>query len=160
MSKSEIRRSASSFGVIMLIIVLLGLSWSSIWQSSKAVSTKLIEQTAISGAFSKAGTAVIVLGEDADILYWDDSAVRLFGFTNEEVIKKSVDMIVPHDEEHGNHIQQSLAENNPAVKIITCEGSTKAGEIIPLTLRVYSPFQGDKVLVLADELKPDTLTKR
>jgi len=119
-----------------------------------------MEQTAIAGAFAKAGTAVIVLGEKADIQYWDQSAVKLFGFTESEVLEQSVDMIVPHDEEHGDHIQKSLAANDPRIKIITCEGLTKDGKLVPIAIRVYSPFQGDKVLVLADELQPDTLTKR
>ena len=151
---------SSSIGVMLVMILLTGLAWRNIWTSSVQVSTKQMEQTAIAGAFSKAGTAVIVLGDKAEIQYWDQSAVKLFGFTEAEVLNQSVDMIVPRDEAHGGHIEKSLAANDPRVKIVTCEGRAKDGRIIPIAIRVYSPFQKDKVLVLADELKPDTLTKR
>jgi len=153
-------RMASGNGVIILVILLLILSWYLIINSSNNIKTQEVKQTAIAGAFDKAGTAIIVLGQKADILYWDDNAIKLFGFTNEEIINKSVDMIVPHDEEHGDHIQQSIAENDPRIKIVTCEGRKKDGSVFPIAIRVYSPFQEDKVLVLADELKPDTLTNR
>ena len=154
------RRIASSNGVILIISFSCIFAWHAIYGTNARVKAEEVRQTAIAGAFGKAGTAIIVLGQGANILYWDDNAVKLFGFTNEEVINRNIDMIVPSDEDHEEHIRKSVESNDPRIKIITCKGKNKDGSSFPIAIRVYSPFQKDKVLVLADELKSDTLTNR
>jgi len=157
---TERRKVASSYGVMLFIVLALTFSWMNIWASSRNVVKEKAEQTAIAGAFAKAGTAMVVLGEKSEILYWDQNSVKLFGFTQTEVMEKGIDVVVPYGGGHNEHVKKSIEENDPRLKIITCEAVTKEGSIVPVVLRVYSPFQENKILILADEFKSDTLTKR
>lgn len=156
--KNNSRRN-SGYGTICLIVILLALAWNNILNSSANINKELTEQTAIAQAFNKAGTAIIVLDKDSEILYWDQSAVKLFGFISAEVLNQSVDIIV-YEEGVADRVSQRLLENDPSVKIVVCEGVRKDGKIIPIAIRIYAPFQSDKILVLADKLRENTITQR
>jgi PAS domain S-box-containing protein len=42
-----------------------------------------------------AGDAIVVAGPDGSILLWNRAAERLFGYSQEEVLGKSLDLIIP-----------------------------------------------------------------
>ena len=159
-SKEERVRMASSGGVAIVIIVLMAVSWSYIYSSNKTIKANELEQTAIAEAFTKAGTAMIVLGNNSDILYWDENSVKLFGYTTDEVYNKSVDLIVPSNNSHVEVIKNAVRRKDEGVRIITCNAKRKDGAIVEIAIRVYDPFKKDQILVLADELKSDTLTEK
>ena len=51
---TERRKVASSYGVMLFIVLALTFSWMNIWASSRNVVKEKTEQTAIAGAFAKA----------------------------------------------------------------------------------------------------------
>ena len=157
--KNERTRMASSGGVVLVILGILALTFQSVYTSNKEIKTSELEQTAIARAFAQAGTAMIVLGGDAKILYWDENSTKLFGHTKYDVLDKSVDKIVPGNTPHEQIIRRAVSDKG-GVQIVQCSGENKAGEKLDLILRIYPEFKKDQILVLADEIKPDTITKR
>jgi len=158
--KSERNRMTSSWGVVFVIIGIIAFTWSNIYDSNRTIKTKELEQTAIAKVFNESGTSMIVLGENSKILYWDENSVKLFGYTTDEVYNKSVDLIVPSSNSHIDTINKTIKEDDRGAKIVTCNAKRKDGKVIKIAIRVYAPFKKDQILVLADELKPNTLTER
>ncbi len=46
----------------------------------------------------KTGDAVIIAGSDGTILEWNQSAVRLFGWTREQAMGENIDMMIPDNQ--------------------------------------------------------------
>jgi PAS domain S-box-containing protein len=160
MNPIERNRNSSSFGVLAVILFLLALMWSNIWQSSSKIKEREVKQTAIAQSFAESGTATIVLDDEANVLYWDENAVKMFGFTSVEVVNKSVDTVVPDGKEHKELVGDFLAESDGGVRIIMCDGQKKDGQIIPLSLRVQPKFKERQVLIFADLVTAQTYTER
>lgn len=154
--RAERNRMASSWGVIIVIIGIIAFSFRNIYKSNLEIKTKELEQTAIARVFSEAGTAMIVLGPDGKILYWDQGAVRIFGYTSDEVSNEGIGIVMPGHSADGI----GFDENSQNVKITTCEGRDKGGDAFQVSMRMYSPFKKNQALILADRLKPETVTKR
>ncbi len=47
---------------------------------------------------AKAGEAVIIAGNDGTILEWNESAVRIFGWSREQAIGENIDMLIPDNQ--------------------------------------------------------------
>jgi PAS domain S-box-containing protein len=43
----------------------------------------------------QAGDAIVVVGADGSILFWNRAAERIFGYASEEALGKSLDLIIP-----------------------------------------------------------------
>ena len=155
----EFRKSMSNFA-IFLVVTLIIISWATISQLTKKRQVEAIKQTAIAQALDASGTAMIVLDENAKVLFWDENAVKMFGFTSMEIVNKSIDTVVPHGKEHEELVGDYLSNKNATVKIIMCEGQKKDGQIIPLSLRVQPKFKDKQVLVFADVISESTYTER
>lgn len=153
-------RLAASNGVIFVVFIAMIASWILIYKSTHKVKERNVTQTAIAQALEESGTAMIVLDEEANVLYWDDNAVKLFGYTKAEILNKSIDMVVPYGKQHGEIMGKYLSGNDTSMKIIMCEGQKKDGEIIPLSLRVQPKFKDRQVLVFADTITDKTYTER
>ena len=155
----EFRNSLSNIA-IFFVFFLMFFAFAIIKNLTEKRQNEVVKQTAIAQALEESGTAMIVLDNKAIVLYWDENAVKLFGFTSLEVVNKSIDMVVPHGTSHKEIVADYFSTNDPAVKIIMCEGQTKEGKIIPLSLRVQPKFKEKQVLIFADLLTKETYTER
>jgi PAS domain S-box-containing protein len=151
---------AAGNGVLLVVATLLLTAVSFIYHTSNQVKEKEVKQTAIAQALDDSGTAMIVLDDKANVLYWDENAVKMFGFTSSEIINKSIDTVVPHGKEHKELVGDYISDQNAGVKIVMCEGKQKDGSIIPLSLRVQPKFKEKQVLVFADLITDNTYTER
>src|SRR4030095_5639710 len=68
---------------------------------SSACPSALPQATMTNGPFDfesfvqKAGDAIVAAGTDGSILLWNDAAERIFGYTEEEALGHSLDLIIP-----------------------------------------------------------------
>ncbi|WP_309123384.1 PAS domain S-box protein [Paenibacillus sp.] len=82
--------------------------------------------------------ALIMTDEDLHIVVWNQGAERIFGYSSEDVLGKSIDMIVPsrYLTRHRNGFQQYMDGSTPRImgRVVELEGKRKEGEVFPIEL--------------------------
>jgi len=92
--------------------------------------------------------AIITINEDGIIESVNSAVERLFGFTQEELMGNSINMLMPepYDKEHDGFIRRYLQSGEKRIIGIGREvvGKRKDGTVFPITLSVSEFFLGDR----------------
>ena len=97
--------------------------------------------------------AVIIIDDDGKILNFNDSAVEMFGYSHDEVIRKSITVIMPmcQQRNHQQYINKHISTDNPTIldkgeREVTAQ--RKNGEQFPLMLSVSKLDTGNGVVFI------------
>ncbi|NDJ33661.1 MAG: PAS domain S-box protein [Chloroflexi bacterium] len=86
--------------------------------------------------------AIITSTQDGQIIFWNEAASDLFGYTEEEVLGKSISLIVPvaRRAEHAAYMQRLSGKSDPDVRghTIEVDARTKSGAAIPVEISLSS----------------------
>ncbi|MCK9186546.1 MEKHLA domain-containing protein [Candidatus Gracilibacteria bacterium] len=80
--------------------------------------------------------AIVVLDKNRKIQLWNTSAQKLFGYKEQEIINKSVDFIIPKEEEDTNKRLITEVEKNKVIRNYETTRLSKEGESIPVSVSV------------------------
>lgn len=91
------------------------------------------------GIFNNLSIAIIAVNADAEVIYWNDAAQRLFGWTFEEVKGRFLPIL---PEEERSEFQQLFSEelNGRSRLTLRCQRKNKNGKLIDVVLST-SPLQ-------------------
>ena len=126
--------------------------------------------------------AIILIDETGNIKFWNRGAELMFGYSKEEVMDKTLTLIMPdkyrnaHDQGLRRYLQ--TGERRVIGKVISLEGQRKSGDIFPIELSITSwessgrkMFSGiirddserketqDKILRLNNELEQNVIER-
>lgn len=94
----------------------------------------------VRGLVESAVDAVVVIGEEGEVIYLNPAAQRMFGYVSEEVIGNNISMLMPqpHRDRHDDYIKKYLSTGQRKVIGIGREvmGRRRSGEQFPLHLSV------------------------
>jgi len=86
--------------------------------------------------------AIILMNHLGDITFWNRGAELIFGYTQKDVLKKPLTMIMPERFRalHENGLARYLATGQQHVmgKVVEMEGQRKNGEIFPIEISITS----------------------
>lgn len=71
-----------------------GVSWMDMWPNTERMSMELIERLT-KAILSLRSDAIIATDRDGVIRFWNPGAERIFGYSNEEAIGQSLNLIIP-----------------------------------------------------------------
>lgn len=98
---------------------------------------KLAEKERLSNQIIKNSMeAIVVLDKHRKIQLWNTSAQKIFGYKEVEIIGKSIDMIIPKEEEDANKRLIEEVEKNKVIRNYETVRLTKDGEKIPVSVSV------------------------
>ena len=103
--------------------------------------------------------AIISKNLDSIIMSWNRAAERLFGYSAEEAIGKSIRMIIPHDRQHEeDEVLSHIRAGNPVTHYETMR-QHKSGRLVPISLTV-SPIYDDAGIVIGASKIARDVTER
>jgi PAS domain S-box-containing protein len=106
------------------------------------------------------GDAVVVCDADGAIVVWNDAAVRMFGFTREDALGKSLDLIIPERQRqrHWDGYNKSMAtgETRYGSDLLRVPALHKEGRTLSIAFTVAMLYDADRkvnaiVAVIRDE---------
>ncbi len=98
---------------------------------------KLAEKERLSNQIIKNSTeAIVVLDRNRKIQLWNTSAQKIFGYKETEIIGKSIDIVIPKEEEDANKRLIEEVEKNKVIRNYETNRLTKDGEKIPVSVSV------------------------
>lgn len=107
------------------------------------------------------GDGVVISDENGIITYWNPSAERIFGFSEQEALGSSLDLIVPerlrqrHNEGYDHSMQTGTTQYGD--KLLTVPAIHKSGKPISIAFTVSMIFNPDgKVSGVAAIIRDDT----
>lgn len=80
--------------------------------------------------------AIVVLDKNRKIQLWNTSAQKLFGYKEHEILSKSIDIVIPKEEEDTNKRLIEEVEKNKVIRNYETARLTKNGEKIPVSVSV------------------------
>ena len=97
-------------------------------------------------------TAIITLDHNLDIVMFNRSAERIYGFNREEVIHKPVTLLIPEPERIKYQrvliiFTKSKRDFNVFDEGVVCDALRKNGEVFPIEMRLGKTKDGDNMLV-------------
>src|ERR1019366_5065925 len=100
--------------------------------SPEQLSSRILEQ---------AGDAIIFAGSDGVIRIWNKSAERLFGYTSDEAVGKSLDLIIPDrlQQRHWdgwNHAMETGQSRYSGADLLAVPGVRKDGSRVSLEFSI------------------------
>ncbi|NOY98416.1 MAG: GAF domain-containing protein [Chloroflexi bacterium] len=90
------------------------------------------------GLAQTANDAIITIGADQRIQFFNQAAERIFGYSAEEVMGQSIDVLIPKEygDKHNHAIRRYLesGQSETVRKIMELKGLRKGGELFPLEI--------------------------
>ncbi len=80
--------------------------------------------------------AIVILDSKRLIKLWNDGATKLFGYTEEEALEKSIDMVIPLDYREENFDLINEVHRKGQIKNIETKRLNKSGQYIDVSLSV------------------------
>lgn len=80
--------------------------------------------------------AIVILNQNREITLWNNGAKTVFGYKEDEVIGKSIDIIIPPEEVENNKELIDMVEKKNFIKNVETHRLTKDGEIIDVAVSV------------------------
>lgn len=107
------------------------------------------------------GDAVVIADANCNIIYWNPSSERIFGFSAEEVLGRSMDMIVPERmrQRHNDGYAHSMKTGTTqyGTKTLTVPALHKSGVSISIAFTVSMIFDDNNVATgVAAIIRDDT----
>ncbi|GAB4247656.1 MAG: PAS domain S-box protein [Ekhidna sp.] len=121
-----------------------------ILELEKENASLMIERDGIKAAIDQAVDAVITIDTEKRITYYNDAAVKMFGYSREEVLGQNVKMIVPehHRSNHDNYVEDNVKTGTNKVvgkgreeKMIRKNGEEFFGLLTLSKVKTNSGFQ-------------------
>ncbi|MFS2003104.1 PAS domain S-box protein [Duganella sp. CT11-25] len=106
------------------------------------------------------GDAVVVCDAEGAIVVWNDAAVRMFGFTREDALGKSLDLIIPERQRqrHWDGYNKSMAtgETRYGSDVLRVPALHKEGRTLSIAFTVAMLYDAERkvtaiVAVVRDE---------
>lgn len=107
------------------------------------------------------GDAVVVCNANGDITFWNPAAERMFGFTRDEAIGASLDIIIPERQRkphwHGYHTTMETGLTRYGHDVLRVPALTKSGATISIAFTVALLHGADgKVASIASVMRDET----
>lgn len=103
----------------------------------EGVEQELVKRDALLAAIvSNAKDAIIARDLDGNIIAWNDGATRLYGWTAEEMIGKTIYRIIPQEKQREHERWIEAAKNGKGVGPLITERLTKDGRKIQINITV------------------------
>jgi PAS domain S-box-containing protein len=123
--------------------------------TSDAVSRRLLNSIVVHSE-----DAILAKDLDGVILFWNKGAEKIYGYTPEEVIGKSVEIIMPHDHEgEFKSIMEQLRSGNRIEHYETIR-VTKHGKRIPVSVTISPIIDHDGEIIGASAIGRDISRQR
>ncbi|PIZ54913.1 hypothetical protein COY25_01575, partial [Candidatus Uhrbacteria bacterium CG_4_10_14_0_2_um_filter_41_7] len=112
-----------------------------------------VSEEEIKGISETVNASIIAVDDQGTVVHWNRGAERMFGFTEEEAVGKTLDIIIPekyrstHSESIFNYIK--TGEGDIIGTSVEYEGVRKNGEIFPIELSLSSYKVDGKQAVVA-----------
>ena len=90
--------------------------------------------------------AIISKSIDGTIIYWNVGAERIFGYTSEEVLDKSINILTPHKTDEHNEILEKYRKGEKLENYET-QRTKKDGSVIDVSLTILPILDDEKTLV-------------
>jgi len=82
------------------------------------------------------GEAIVILDKDRNVRLWNTGAEQIFGYTEEEVLGKCIDFIIPEDEKQNNQWLIKEVESRHLVRGVEAKRKSKAGELLDVSVSI------------------------
>jgi len=100
-----------------------------------------------------ASDAIVSIDSKGNVISWNGSAEKIFGFTSKQIVGKNVQLIIPtgHKKAHQTGLKEIVSGRKPRMegKTITIEGVRKDGTVFPIELSLSSWKSADTVFFTA-----------
>jgi len=121
---------------------------SDITESKKAEILLRDEEAKFRSVSETASDAIIVGNSAGEIIFWNKSAQKIFGYSEKEALNKPITLIIPHElqKKHSDALQNFVETKHPKVtgKTVEMEGLSKNGDLVPIELAIsYWENQND-----------------
>ena len=99
-----------------------------------------------------AADAIIAAGADGKILYWNDAATRIFGFTAAQALGQSLDLIIPERfrARHWNGYREVMATGKTKYQsdVLRVPAQHRDGRALSIafTVSLLEPEDGERVI--------------
>jgi PAS domain S-box-containing protein len=108
------------------------------------------------------GDAVVVCDAAGAIIVWNDAAVRMFGFTREDALGKSLDLIIPERQRqrHWDGYNKSMAtgETRYGSDVLRVPALHKEGRTLSIAFTVAMLYDADhKVTAIVAVVRDETV---
>lgn len=108
---------------------------------SKQAEILLRKEEAKFRSVSETATDAIIIGDsDGKIIFWNESAQKIFGYSEEEALNKPITVIIPPDlqKDDSGLLKNIFDPKQPMTidKTVEMEGLTKNGDKIPLEIAI------------------------
>lgn len=80
--------------------------------------------------------AIVVLNTKRRIKLWNDGAAHLFGYKEKEVFNKSIDLIIPEQEQSSNQLLLKEVQEKGFIKSVETRRQSKNGTVVDVTVSV------------------------
>lgn len=109
---------------------------------------KLSRQEKVTRQILKFSTeAIVILDQNRHITLWNNGASRLFGYKEDEVLNKSIDIVIPAEETETNRKLLLEVEEKGHIKNIEGRRQTKNGDIIDVLVSVTKVLDDSNHLI-------------
>ena len=109
---------------------------------------KLSRQEKVTRQILKFSTeAIVILDQNRHISLWNNGATRLFGYKEEDVLNKSIDIVIPAEEVETNQRLLAEVEEKGHIKNIEGRRQTKNGEAIDVLISVTKVLDEENHLI-------------
>ena len=109
-------------------------------QRVKSIETLKESESKFRAVTQSASDAIVSINEKGKIFFWNKSAETMFGFSNEEIIGKSLQLIIPDRfwQSHEDGLKRFRETREPKVigKIVELIGRKKDGTEFPIELSI------------------------
>lgn len=126
----------------LLLLCFLILSYSSFRKDAKLKKQSNESEQKFQSVIESANDAIIVADHLGNIIQWNHGAKTIFGFSNEEVLGKNLDLIIPErfKEAHRKGMERYYATRVPHVigKTLELTGVKKDGTEFPIEMSLGS----------------------
>jgi PAS domain S-box-containing protein len=135
-------------GAILATLLFRRFTWARRAAESRAAEERATSEARFRAVAQSANDAVVSADANGTIVFWNDAARRIFGYSEEEAAGQPVTMLVP--ERHRDACLSGLrragesGQNRVIGKTLELEGRRKDGSEFPLELSLASWSMGDQ----------------
>ena len=158
-SKGEISSVLKSSLVVFAVVMILSLSLLFILMRRGTVQLRKNEELlreseeSFRSVAETANDAIISIGDDGKIIFWNHAAEKIFGHTGDEAVGRNIIFIMPHrfHKDHQKGLERFLKTGQPKVigKTVELLGLRKGDREFPLELTISNWEMKDKTVFTA-----------
>ncbi|MCR8643797.1 EAL domain-containing protein [Paenibacillus sp. N1-5-1-14] len=138
-----------AYAIAIVIFIIIGLVFLCMFIDKRFESRMLTSEMKFRSVVESANDAIILADHAGIIVSWNHGAQRIFDYKEEEVLGKSLHIIIPerYREAHQQGIEQYITTGNPSVigKTIELLGLKKNGSEFPIELSIATWKEEDHV---------------